>query len=199
MLIHEHFRVRRAAEPYSLQRRHRHDLRRHLTNTTLGLGPGGGGTSNNDINNKNTTIDDEDEAEAGCPTETLHMDAFTAGFGGAHPQAPVWPAVRARVEGMLAECFARLAAAGAEGGLSAGEPDPCGRALLGVDVLLGGEDLEPYLVELNASPNVIGIVRERPSFWNEVFAAAFVRSHGGVQGAADGAFRLLLLPQPRGK
>lgn len=194
MLIHEHFRVRRAAEPYSLQRRHRHDLRRHLTNTTLGLGPGGGGTSNDD------TIIDEDEAEAGCPTETLHMDAFTAGFGRAHPQAPAWPAVRARVEGMLAECFARLAAAGADGGLSAGEPDPCGRALLGVDVLLGGEDLEPYLVELNASPNVIGIVRERPSFWDEVFAAAFLRSPGGVQGAADGVFHpLLLLSQPRGK
>ena len=190
MLIHEHFRVRRAAEPYSLQRRHRYDLRRHLTNTTLGLGPGGGGTSNDDDNNKNTTIDDEDEAEAGCPTETLHMDAFTAGFGGAHPQAPAWPAVRARVEGMLADCFARLAAAGG--------PDPYGRALLGVDVLLDGDALEPYLLELNASPNVIGIVRERPAFWDEVFAAAFVQvPDGGVQGAADGAFRPLLLPPLR--
>lgn len=183
MLIHEHFRVRRAAKPYSLQRRHRQALRRHLTNTTLGLGgaPAGG---------KDEEEEEEAEAEAGCPTETLHMDAFVAGFGQAHPQGPGWPAVRARVEGMLADCFARLAAAGG--------PDPYGRALLGVDVLLDGDALEPYLLELNASPNVIGIVRERPAFWDEVFAAAFVRApDGGVQGAADGAFRPLLLPPLR--
>jgi hypothetical protein len=174
--------VRRATQPYSLQRAHRQEMRRHLTNTTLGVGNGngegeGGGEE-----------DEEEEGAAGCPTETLHMDEFIAGFGRAHPAGPAWPQVWARIEGMLADCFGRLAR-GVDGGLGS---DPYGRALLGVDVLLdGGHNLEPYLLELNASPNVIGIVRERPGFWDEVFAAAFVKGGGDGTGVAASVFRPL--------
>lgn len=116
------------------------------------------------------------------------MDEFLAGFPAAHRGKLAWPQVRARIEGMLVDCFARLGAA--EGGLGE-RRDPYGRALLGVDVLLDGDTLEPYLLELNASPNVIGILRERPSFLGEVFTAAFVREGGGGSGAGGGAFRSL--------
>lgn len=177
VLIHDHFRVRRAAQPYSLQRAHRQELRRHLTNTTLGA-----------CTEDETEQEEEEEEEAGCPTETLHMDDFIAGFPTTHRGKPAWSEVRARIEGMLADCFARLAVA--EGGLGA-RPDPYGRALLGVDVLLDGDTLEPYLLELNAAPNVIGIVRERPSFFDEVFTAAFVRGGGANCVAGGGGFRPL--------
>ncbi len=174
MLIHEHFRVRRATQPYSLQRAHRHDLQRHLTNTTLGAGAGTGAAGS-----EAAAEASEKDEEAGCPTETLHMEDFVAGFAAAHPHGPAWPRVRARVEAMLVECFSRLARAGARGLRG----DPYGRALLGVDVLLAAGSLDPFLLELNAAPNVIGIVAERPAFWDEVFTAAFIRSGGGVEGA----------------
>lgn len=190
VLIHDHFRVRRATRPYSLQRAHRQELRRHLTNTTLGAGADPSSAGEGD---KEESAQEEEE-EAGCPTETLHMDEFVAGFAKAHPAPlPPWRQVRARVEGMLADCFARLARA--PGGLGAVRPPDSryGRALLGVDVLLDGDTLDPYLLELNAAPNVIGVVRERPAFWDEVFAAAFVRGGAGAgeEEGSGGAFRPL--------
>jgi hypothetical protein len=67
--------------------------------------------------------------------------------------------------------------------------DAYGRALVGVDVLLDRETLSPHLIEINASPNVLGMLSERPSFMDEVFAAAFVE--GGAEGDGRG-FRPLL-------
>ena len=198
MLIHDHFRVRRAAEPYSLQRAHRHDLRRHLTNTTLG------GSSSGSSNNDDGAQEEEEEAQ-GCPTETVPMEAFIRAFdarqqqrargGGGGVCWPTWEEVRRRIEAMLRECFALLASSASDEddamrGGSGLRPDPYGRALLGVDVLLDARRLEPHLIELNASPNVIGLVRERPRFFEEVFTAAFVKDGGS--GSGSGGFRPLM-------
>ena len=111
------------------------------------------------------------------------------GWEGLHPGREEWKEVRRRIEGMLAECCGLLAG---EGG---GRDGPClghdayGRALVGVDVLLDRKTLSPHLIEINAAPNVLGMLSERPTFMNEVFAAAFV--DGGSE-EEWGGFRPLL-------
>eukprot|EP00624_Nannochloropsis_granulata_P005432 evm.model.NODE_38462_length_11801_cov_16.752394.2 len=175
VLIHEHFRVRRAARPYSMALDDLEDLGRHLTNTTLGLDEDG--------------KEEGREGRGGCPTETVSCLEFVEKWEDLHPGKEEWKIVRRRIERMLAECFGLLAGkGGGREGMSLGH-DAYGRALVGVDVLLDRETLSPHLIEINASPNVLGMLSERPSFMDEVFAAAFVE--GGAEGDGRG-FRPLL-------
>lgn len=169
VLIHPHFRVRRAIAPYSLALNHLQEFGRHLTNTTLGL------------------VEEKEEGGKGCPTETLSCEEFVKGFAALHPGV-AWEAVRRRIEQMLGECMGLLAQEGGGGGGGGLGRDAYGRVLIGVDVLLEKETLSPYLIEMNDAPNVIGILSERPAFMNEVFTAAFVPEEGGGE---EGGFRPL--------
>ncbi|GAB5030655.1 tubulin--tyrosine ligase-like protein 12 [Nannochloropsis oceanica] len=170
VLIHDHFRVRRAARPYSMALDDLEDLSRHLTNTTLGLDEDG--------------KEEGTEGWGGCPTETVSCLEFVGKWEELHPGREEWKIVRRRIEGMLAECFGLLSVErGGRDGRSLGY-DAYGRALVGVDVLLDRESLAPHLIEINASPNVQGMLSERPSFMDEVFAAAFVE--GGAEGGRSG-------------
>lgn len=170
ILLYNHLRIRVARKPYLRSISHLHDIHIHLTNTTLG---GGGG-------------EEERGGAGGCPTETLPMKDFLAAFPQRHPGYQ-WSTVQARIDTMLESCFNLFAAGPAS--LTATERKkeeekedddvPYGRALLGVDVLLDA-GLHPHLIEINASPNCIGIVQERPEFFNQVFRTAFIHDDDGV-------------------
>lgn len=178
VLIHRQFRVRRASQPYSMALEHLEDLRIHLTNTTLGLSGLG-------------QADAGGEEGHGCPTETVSCLDFVEKWESLHPGREGWEGVRRRIDSMLRECFSLIGRAGGrEGGREALHVhDPYGRALVGVDVLLDRATLSPHLIEINASPNISGMLSERPGFSNEVFSAAFIE--GGWREDGNGFYPLI--------
>lgn len=91
---------------------------------------------------------------------------FIRGFAASH-RGQEWPPVREAVDRLLAEAFRRLLQS-----QEFGQGNPRARALVGVDVLLDSK-LCPWLIEINASPNCLGLCEERPDFFAQVFAACF--------------------------
>ena len=122
----------------------------------------------------------------GTPAESVSKDEFVAHFTASHPDRD-WASARRDIDAMLGECFSL---ARGEGGLGG---DARGRAFVGVDVLLD-RALVPHLIEINASPNTIGLCKERPGFFDEVFTECFVPPASAARRVLQTGFRPLHAP-----
>ncbi len=49
-----------------------------------------------------------------------------------------------------------------------------GRAVYGLDLMIGASDLQPYLLEVNFNSDTSKICKWAPSFWNDAMATLFL-------------------------